>query len=130
MKHALIVFLVIVVGAASYIVFFSIPTCVTAATKRNSLPTKIGICPPFVELTLGEVKTRFEENVAIGGSPADIKSALGDLATAYSWDRFNEGYQAIIRHPNSNFHAITIYVYVDNQRRYERIEVNDSFTAL
>jgi hypothetical protein len=130
MRKFLILLVVGLVGIAFYAVFLHIPVCLNAAVHRNSLLSQLKICPPFVSTTLEEVRAQFEKKVKPGDEKQNVEKALAQIGIAYSWDGFSERYQGIIRHPNSNFHAIVIHVYVDGEAKYERIEIEDSFTAL
>nr|MBS0019329.1 hypothetical protein [Gammaproteobacteria bacterium] len=115
---------------AFYGVFLKIPLCMKATAKRVSLFSNIGVCPAFVETSLDTLNAELVEALEVGDEAQRIESVLAGVGATYSWDGFQDRYQAIIRHPSSSFHAITIYVYVDEQRRLRTIEVNDSFSAL
>jgi len=130
MKRVAIVSVIAVSALVFYGVFLHIPLCVKSASNRISLFSSIGICPTFVETSLDALNGQLLEMLEVGDEATKIESALTSVGATYSWDRFQDRYQGIIRHPSSSFHAITISVYVDEQRRFKSIEVNDSFTAL
>ena len=119
-----------VIAVGLYLVFLHIPLCLHSVNMRIRLPSQLGICPPFVERSLNDLRTEFEEQVAVGDDANLIEAALLDLGVSFSWDKFTNRYQGIIRHPSSNFHAIVIHVYVDKERRYESIDIHDSFTTI
>jgi len=116
--------------SAVYVVFFHIGTCVKAAHSRNSFFTNVGVCPPFVKTSVEGIKAEFKNKVTLGESKEAIEKAFNEMGLTYSWDRFQNKYNAIIRHPDSNFHAITIKVFVDENGKFKEIMVRDSFTAL
>lgn len=129
MKRGLLILLFGLGGLAIYFAFFQIPFCVSAATHRIHLPSSVGACPPFVDASLTELQHQFTQRVA-SGSPSDqIESALYELGVEFSWNKYSSTYQGILRHPESSFHAIRIRVFVDAVQRFERIEIEDSFTA-
>lgn len=115
---------------AVYFMFFHIQICVGSASARVSILSSIGVCPPFVNTKLEEIEGKFNEIVAVGDGSDAIENALTDMKITFSWDRFNQQYNGIIRDSVSNFHAITVKVYVDKQQKFTKIEANDSFTAL
>src|SRR5258708_8440802 len=45
----------------------------------------------------------------------------------FDYDRFANGYQGLVR--VSQYHAITIYIYLDADKKFARAEVEDSFTG-
>ncbi len=115
---------------ASYVVFASTYVCVIAASSRAHWVSQLHLCPPFVGIKMGELREQFNSKVKRGDDPEIIEKTLKELGVGYSWDRFLDRYQGIIRHPNSDFHAITVFVYLDESGKYKDIEINDSFTAL
>ena len=129
MKAAFISLCIGLIGIVIVLAIFS-PVCLSAALHRVSLPSSIGVCPPFVNLSLQELEKSFLEQVEIGAPASIIELALDELGVTYSWDRFQQRYQGIIRHTSSSFHAITFHVYVDDQGGFKDIQINDSFTTL
>jgi hypothetical protein len=67
-------------------------------------------------LTEGDARPKIEEGLAKQGIP-------------YSYDRFTDRYQGIIRSKKSDFRAVVVYVYLDSAGRLARMEVIDSFTG-
>ncbi len=63
-----------------------------------------------------------------GASPEAIERYLEQRNLTFSYDRFTNRYQSIIRDPESDAHAITIYVLLDDQKRYADVEARDSYT--
>ena len=71
MKRTVTITAVLVSVIAVYIVFFHVQVCVSAAVYRISIPSSIGICPPFVDTKLEEIEDQFGKIVAVGdGSEA------------------------------------------------------------
>lgn len=130
MRRIAIVSLIGIATLVFYGVFLHLPLCVQSTANRFSLFSNIGICPEFVETSLDALNSQLLQMLDVGDGAQKIESALTSLDISYSWDRFQNRYQGIIRHPSSSFHAITIYVYVDEQRNFKAVEVNDSFTAI
>lgn len=59
-----------------------------------------------------------------------IESYLNSKNILFTYDKYANRYQGIIRDQDSDFHAITIYIVLDNQKKYVKVEVNDSYTSL
>ena len=49
---------------------------------------------------------------------------------AFGYDRFQQRYGASMRSRTSNFHAITIYVNVDVDKKFKSVQVLDTYTGL
>ena len=130
MKRGLLTLLVGLGGLAICVAFFRIPLCVSAASHRIHLPSSVGACPPFVDASLSELRHHYDQRFASGASSDQIESALSQLGIEFSWNKYTSTYQGILRHPESTSHAIRVKVFVDAEERFERIEFEDSFTAL
>ena len=74
------------------------------------------------------VKTEISAALHTGDDAESIERYLAQRNLAFSYDRFSNRYQSIIRDSESNFHAITIYILLDAQKRYVGVEVRDSYT--
>ena len=86
-------------------------------------------CGPTLDVTPSEVVSQIEASLGPGDNSEKIEAYFAEQELGASFDRFNQRYQSIIRHPDSNYHAIVIYVYVDKEHRFTRAEANDSYTA-
>lgn len=104
--------------------------CVHAAEFRAHWLSKARLCPPFVALRPDDVLKAFEADFLAGDDAEVVEAMLETLGFAFSWDAYAGRYQAIRRHPDSNFHAVVVAVYLDEQGRYARVDAHDSFTAL
>lgn len=80
-------------------------------------------------MTPSEVVTQIEASLRPGDSSEKIEAYFTQQELSASFDRSQQRYQSIIRHPESNYHAIVVYVYVDKERRFTRAEANDSYTS-
>lgn len=76
--------------------------------------------------TSENVRSMIEEELPVGASADDIESFLERNSTSFSWDRISGTYVAIIREVTPAY-AITIDIFVDEQRRFVRAEVLQSY---
>ena len=130
MKRTAWTLVLTIILAIAYIVFAHNHVCVNAASSRSHELSDLGLCPPILAIDIDELRARFDEEVNVGDSPELIKSALQNIGVSYSWDGITGRYQGVIRHPESQFHAISVLVYTDEKGNYKHIEVRDSFTSL
>lgn len=130
MKRGLLTLLAGAFGIAIYVAFLHAPLCVSAASHRIHFPSSVGACPPFVDVRLSELQALFEQQVASAATPEQIETELSQLGVEYSWNKYQSTYQGVLRHPESNFHAIAIRLLMGADQKVERIEIEDSFTAL
>lgn len=78
----------------------------------------------------GEVRQAIAEELRVGAEAQYIESFFERHGITYSYDRFNQSYNGIIRDVSPVFgQSILIHIYVDDHRRFIRAEVEDSFTA-
>ncbi len=87
-------------------------------------------CFPTLDITPEEVEEKINSTLKPGDSAEKIEAYFEKEGLGSSYDRFLNRYQSIIRHPESNFHAITIYVYVDENKRFIRIQADDVYAFL
>ena len=87
-------------------------------------------CFPTLDTTPEEVEADISSALKPGDAAETIEAYLRKRGLGFSYDRFANRYQAIIRHPDSNFHAITIHILLDPQKRYAGVEADDSYTFL
>ena len=84
------------------------------------------------ETKANEVRELISKELAHGASSEAIEQFFDRHEITYSFDRFTNRYQAIIRvvatGPGVD-QAVVIRVHVDEQRRFLGAEVQDSFTA-
>ena len=87
-------------------------------------------CFTKLDTTPEEVEKKINTSLKPGDAPERIEAYFKKESLGLSYDKYQGRYQSIIRHPESNFHAITIYIYVDKNKRFIRVEANDSYTFL
>ncbi len=87
-------------------------------------------CLPTLDTTPEKVEAEITAALKPGDSAEAIETYLRKRELEFSYDRFANRYQAIIRHPDSNFHAITIHILLDAQKRFAAVEADDSYTFL
>ena len=87
-------------------------------------------CLSTLDTTPDEVEAKINSSLKPGDSAELIEKYFDEEGLGLSYDRFANRYNSIIRHPKSNYHAITIDVYVDEEKRFIRVEANDSYTLL
>jgi hypothetical protein len=76
-----------------------------------------------------QVRVELQASLKPGDSDAAIQQFFKQRGLGFSYDRFSNRYQSIIREPNSNFHAVVIYINVDREKRFVSGEARDSYTA-
>jgi len=97
-------------------------------------------CDAEDEIVLGEydqdksteVRELMAAELNVGDAASSIESFFERNDISFSYDRFAQRYQAIIRDVSSDPNvdqAIVIYVAVDDEKRLLSFEVKDSFTA-
>jgi len=129
-RTVLVISLIAVLAVGTYLMFWHIPLCVHVTAERIQLPSRLGVCPPFVDMSLDDLRAEFEGRVKVGDEPSVVETALSELGVSFSWDRFQRRYQGIIRHPSSSWHTVVVIVHLDEQRRFKMLEVHDSFTTV
>lgn len=87
-------------------------------------------CLPKLDVTPEKVEAEISSVLKPGDNAEAIEGYLRKRGLEFSYDKFSNRYQAIIRHPESNFHAITIHILLDSQKRFTGVEANDSYTFL
>jgi hypothetical protein len=87
-------------------------------------------CFPTLDTTPQEIEANINASLLPGDSSLKIEEYLASQKLESSYDEYNNRYQGIIRHPDSNFHAITFHIYVDDNKAFIRAEANDSYTFL
>lgn len=87
-------------------------------------------CEPTLDISPQEVESSFNQSLKPGDGAEKIEKYFRNEGLVFSFDEFSGRYQSIIRHPDSNYHAITIHVYVDSGKNFVRVEANDSYTSL
>jgi len=85
---------------------------------------------PTLDVNPQDVESGINTALKPGDSAEKIEEYLASQQLESFYDRFSSRYQGIIRHPDSNFHAITFYIYVDKNKTFTRAEANDSYTFL
>lgn len=79
-----------------------------------------------------EVNNLITSELEVGAGAQAIETFFERHDMVFSYNRFDQRYQAIIRDVAKDQkvdQAILIHVYVDDQRRFVRAEVKDSFTG-
>jgi hypothetical protein len=87
-------------------------------------------CAPTLDIEPETVEADIASVLEPGASAEEIETCLRERGLTFSYDRFQNRYQSIIRHPKSNFHAITIVVHLDERRKFKSVEARDSYTFL
>ncbi len=87
-------------------------------------------CLFTLDTTPEEVEVEISSALKPGDNTEAIEQYLRKRGLEFSYDSFGNRYQAIIRHPKSNFHAITIHILLDSNNNYVGVEVNDSYNFL
>ena len=109
--------------------FLRLYGCLYAASDRSHLMSEMMFCPGFVDIELSDLEKKFNLEVKKGDSTEKIEAALNKLNINFSWDKYSGRYHGIIRHPNTNFHAIVVYIYLDRSNGFSKIDIHDSFTG-
>ena len=98
------------------VTFFLIPAC----GKENKMTAK-------------KIRSIINQELSVKDSSQDIEGFLESMKITYSYDKYNNRYQCIIRDPSGKiigYHSIVIYINVDEQKRYVSSEVFDSYTGI
>jgi hypothetical protein len=85
-------------------------------------------CSRSPDTTPQEVEAELLAALGHGASTQAIESYLRQRKLPFSYDRFSNRYQSIIRDPDSDAHAISIYISLDTDGRFAGVEVRDSYT--
>lgn len=85
-------------------------------------------------MTSKKVKKLIEQELSVGDSQQKIENFLKKHNVDFSYRERFERYSCIIRNPrnykNKDYHAIVIYIYVDDEMSFVSSEVRDSYTFL
>lgn len=84
------------------------------------------------QVTTEKVRMMIKNELAVGSSSQDIEQFFKTHNLVFSYDKFSKRYQSIIRNVSPDpgvDQAIVIYLYVDDEKKFTREEVRDSFTA-
>ena len=76
-----------------------------------------------------QVKSDIERHLKPGDPHTAVEKALKGQKLGFSYDKYANRYQSIIRQRHSNFKAVVIHVYLDEQRRFLRVETRNSYTS-
>ena len=87
-------------------------------------------CCPHLGIAPEDVVAEINEALKPGDGSDAIEAYFKKAKLSASYDNFANRYQGIIRHPESNCHAIVIYVNVDENGKFVSVEVRDSYTFL
>ena len=98
-----------------------------AALALSAVLTASG-CYPTLDTTPEQVEEEISSALAPGDNAATVEAYLRKRGLEFSYDRFANRYQAIIRHPESHFHAITVHVLLDPEKKFLGVEADDSYT--
>ncbi len=85
------------------------------------------------KMTKEEVAELINNELSAGTHADQIEQFFKRNEWVFSYDWIRQRYQGIIRDVSANptvDHAIVIYIYVDESKRFVRSEVRDSFTAM
>ena len=84
------------------------------------------------ETKAADVRVLIANDLRVGSTSSEIENFLKRNKINYSYDRFSKRYQGIIRDVSDNKNidqAVTIYIFVDEEKSFKSSEVRDSFTA-
>ena len=77
-----------------------------------------------------EIRQLLATELQVGADAQEIEAFFKRHNITYSYDRFNQSYNGIIRDVSPVLdQAIVIHVYVDEEKQFQRAEVSNSFTA-
>ena len=85
-------------------------------------------CAGGLDTTPAAVEAEISAALHKGASAEAIERYFEQRNFPFSYDRFANRYQSIIRNPESDAHAITIYVLLDDEKRYVDVEARGSYT--
>lgn len=90
----------------------------------------LSACSPTLDVTPDQAEQKINAALSPGDSSAKIEAYFKIEGLGATYNKFGKRYQSIIRHPDSDFHAITIHVYVDENKTFLKVEADDSYTFL
>jgi hypothetical protein len=79
-----------------------------------------------------DVRVLIAKELKVGSPFIEIEGFFQRHKIIYSYDRFSKRYQGIIRNVGNNKNidqAVTIYIYVDEEKSFTSSDVDNSFTA-
>jgi hypothetical protein len=85
-------------------------------------------CARGLETTPEQIEAEIRAALGDSADSQSIESYLRQRGLEFSYDRFANRYQSIIRDPRSDAHAISIYINLDAERRFADVEARDSYT--
>lgn len=98
----------------------------------TALAISAGACSEGARTSVKVVEAMINSELPVGSSSQQIEQFFQKHGLPFSYDRFSKRYNSIIRNvspqPNTD-HAIVIYLYVDDEGKFTRAEIRDSFTA-
>ena len=80
-----------------------------------------------------EVRGLIANELSVGTSSYEVEAFFRRHNIGFSFNRFDQRYQAIIRDVDDSWivdQAVVIHIYVDEEKSFVSSEVRDSFTAL
>lgn len=84
-------------------------------------------------MTSGQIRSKIERELNTGDSAIKIENFLKLNEITYSFDKYNNRYQCIVRNPSgkeTGYHSIVIYITVNERKQYLASEVFDSYTGI
>ena len=84
-------------------------------------------------MTSGQIRSKIERELNVGDSAIEIENFLKLNEITYSFDKYNNRYQCIIRDPSGQeigYHSIVIYIAVDERKQFLASEIFDSYTEI
>ncbi|PKH98707.1 hypothetical protein CXF78_17395 [Shewanella sp. 11B5] len=87
-------------------------------------------CGQKAESTSEQVERNIVQSLKVGDDAKAIENYLNAQNIPFTYDKYTNRFQGIIRGKSSSLQAITISIVLDNQQRYINVEVNDSYTSL
>ena len=75
-----------------------------------------------------QVQKDFEAALKVGDSSEKIEAVFKSRQLGASYDKYSNRYNSTMRSPKTDFHAISIVVHLDAERRFTSVEAFDSYT--
>ena len=102
----------------------------TCKVALLSLLLLVSACSSTLNTTPRQVEADVSAALKQGATTQEIEAYLRQRGLEFSYDKYANRYQAIIRQPQSTFNAITIHILLDEQKTYSGVEAEDSYTFL
>jgi hypothetical protein len=88
----------------------------------------LGACAADAQVA-AQVQVELNSSLTPGDSHQQIEAVLTAKKIGFTYDKYANRYQGIIRNESSYFRAVVVYVRVDADRRFLSAEAHDTYTA-